>query len=97
MSHKEKNLAIKRGEKFSIILESNPTSGYTWVPTFNRSIIDLISHDFIPSSGKRIGSSGNDIFTFLAIRAGSDKLKMFYKRSWEKHSLALKAFLINVK
>jgi inhibitor of cysteine peptidase len=97
MVHEEEILTIKRGEKFTIILESNPTSGYRWIPTFNRSIINLISHDFQPSQSTRIGCSGKDIFTFLATSVGSEKLMMFYKRSWEKQFVAEKAFVINVK
>lgn len=97
MSYKEENLAMKRGEKFTIILESNHTSGYRWVPTFSRSIIDLISHKFIPSSGTRIGSSGKDSFTFIAMNSGKENLRMIYKRSWEKYSAAEKVFVINVE
>jgi inhibitor of cysteine peptidase len=97
MAHKSENITIKRGQEFKIILESNPTSGFEWLPKFDGSIINLVSHDFQSSTAKRIGSSGKDIFTFLAISSGSDKLKMLYKRSWEEHFVAEKIFVINVK
>ena len=50
------------------------------VPAFDRSIINLVSHEFQPTSATCLGSSGNDIFTFQAISHGAYKLKMFYKR-----------------
>jgi len=93
----EENITINRGQEFTIILESNPTSGFKWLPKFDGSIINLVSHDFQTSTAKRIGSSGKDIFTFLAISSGSDKLKMLYKRSWEEQFVAEKVFVINVK
>lgn len=96
MADKEENITIKRGQEFTIILESNPTSGFKWLPKFDGSILNLVSHDFQPSTTKRIGSSGKDIFTFLAISFGSDKLKMLYKRSWEEQFVAEKVFVINV-
>jgi predicted secreted protein len=68
-----------------------------WVPSFDRSIINLVSHDFQPSSATCLGSSGNDIFTFQGISHGAYKLKMFYKRRWEEHCIAERIFIINVK
>lgn len=97
MSYKEENLAVKRGDKFTITLESNPASGYIWVPTFSRSIINLISHRYLQSSGARIGRPGKELFTFIAMKTGSENLRMVYKRSWEKTSAAEKVFIINVK
>jgi inhibitor of cysteine peptidase len=97
MADKEESITIQSGQEFTIILESNPTSGFKWLPTFDGSIINLVSHDFQSSAAKRIGGSGKDIFTFLAIRSGSDKLKMLYKRSWEEHFVAERVFIINVK
>jgi predicted secreted protein len=97
VDYKEENITINRGQKFTIVLESNPTSGFRWHPTFDVSIINLISHDFRSTTATRIGSPGKDIFTFLAISSGSDKLKMIYRRSWEEHFVAEKVYIINVK
>src|ERR1700730_10137532 len=95
MADKEENITIRKGQEFTITLDSNPTSGFKWHPKFEGSIINLVSHDFQSSTAKRIGSSGKDIFTFLAISSGSDKLKMLYKRSWEEQFVAEKVFVIN--
>ncbi len=97
MADQEENITVKRGQEFEIILESNPTSGFKWLPKFDGSIINLVSNDFQATMPKRIGSSGKDIFTFLAISSGSSNLKMLYKRRWEEQFVAEKIFVINVR
>ena len=40
-------LSVQLGQEFTIKLESNPTTGYTWQPVFDEHAIKLISSDFI--------------------------------------------------
>jgi predicted secreted protein len=89
------NITVKKGQEFTIILESNPSTGYQWIPTFNTSIINLVSHNFEPST-KLMGSPGTDTFKFKATNQGTEPLKMIYKRSWEKEFVKEKVFKINV-
>jgi predicted secreted protein len=91
------NITVKKGQEFPIILESNPTTGYQWIPKFNTGIIILSSHRFEPTTTKLIGGAGTDIFKFKAIGYGTESLKMFYKRSWEKEFAKEKVFVINVR
>jgi inhibitor of cysteine peptidase len=97
MNQREGNITLKKGQEFTITLKSNPTSGYGWIPTFNKYIIDLTAHEFQPTSPRFIGNSGKDIFTFKAISYGSAILKMFYRRSWEEQFVAEKIFFIDVE
>jgi predicted secreted protein len=90
------NITVKKGQEFTIILESNPTTGYQWIPTFNTSMINLVSHNFQPSTIKLMGSPGTDIFKFKATNQGTESLKMIYKRSWEKDFVKEKVFVIKV-
>jgi predicted secreted protein len=96
INHEEDNIAIKNGQQFTITLESNRTSGYSWVPTFDTDIINLISRDFQSPSLKLTGASGKEIFTFKAINSGATTLKMLYKRSWKQHFEAEKTFFIDI-
>ena len=91
----DENITVKKGQEFTITLESNPTTGYQWIPTFNTSIINLVSHSFQPST-KLMGSSGTETFKFKATNQGTEPLKMIYKRSWEKEFVKEKVFVINV-
>ena len=91
------NITANKSQEFTISLESNPTTGYQWIPIFNTSIINLISHRFQPSTTKLIGSPGTEIFKFKAINYGTQSLKMFYKRSWEKEPAEERLFVVNVR
>jgi inhibitor of cysteine peptidase len=84
---------VKSGEEFIIKLESNPTTGYSWHPSFDEAILELISHEFI-SRTKQIGARGEDRFDFKAIKPGITTIKMIYKRSWEKKIQKEKEFFI---
>jgi predicted secreted protein len=97
MDDKEENITLKKGQEFTITLDSNPTSGFKWVPAFNTYTINIISHDFQPNSPIFVGGSGKDIFTFKAIGSGTTVLKMVYKRSWEQQFVAEKNFFIDVR
>jgi inhibitor of cysteine peptidase len=79
-----KNITIKQGEQFAIQLESNPTTGYEWIPEFNDSIINLTSHSFESWQPGMPGASGNDTFAFDGLSHGQTNLEFTYKRSWEK-------------
>lgn len=92
----EQNITVKKDHEFTITLESNPTTGYQWIPTFNPEIINLVSHSFQPSSSRLMGAPGTEVFTFKAINHGTGSLKMVYKRSWEKEPVKEKVFPINV-
>src|SRR5438132_14142868 len=96
MDDKEENITLKKGQEFTISLNSNPTSGYRWLPTFNTHTINIISHNFQANSPMLVGSSGKDIFTFKGINSGATVLKIVYKRSWEQQFVAEKAFFIIV-
>lgn len=94
---KEKNITLEKGQEFTITLDSIPTSGYKWIPTFNTYTINIISHNFQPTSPILIGGSGKEIFTFKAMNSGATVLKMVYKRSWEQQIVAEKKFFIDVR
>lgn len=94
---KEVNITLEKGQEFTISLDSNPTGGYGWHPVFDINIINLISHDFQPSSSRLTGSSRKEVFTFNAQNPGTTVLNMVYKRTWEQQSAAEKNFFIDVR
>lgn len=97
MDEKEQKIIVRKGQEFTITLDSNPTSGFKWVPAFNTYTINIISHNFQPTSPILIGSPGKDVFTFKAISSGATVLKMGYKRNWEQQFVAEKNYFIDVR
>jgi predicted secreted protein len=95
---KVENIVVKNGEEFVVTCESNPTTGYQLVPEFNKDIIILLNQKFqAPSSSIMMGQPGKDVFTFKAIKHGSDTLKIVKKRPWEKAFVDQKIYSVNVE
>jgi predicted secreted protein len=92
---KEEQITTGKGFTFIITLKSNPTSGYAWVPSFDESFISLLSHKFRPNSSV-VGSPGDVIFKFQAIRLGATRLKMSYKRNWEENPIDHVVYVVNI-
>ena len=87
--------SIRLGEEFTIKIESNPTTGYSWQPGFDQNVLRLISSGFTPTS-KLMGAAGTERFTFKAISQGRTTVKMIYKRVWEKKPRNEKEFCVIV-
>ena len=98
ISFQQRNMAVKSGEFFRIILESNRSTGYGWFweNKPDKSILDSINVDYVLKSKMQTGSGGNEIWEFRAMKKGEQMIKMVYKRPWEKE-LPLKTKEIMVK
>jgi predicted secreted protein len=94
-SNVDQNISIKEGQEFELNFKSNPTTGFEWIPVFDKNILNQTSHTFRPMSAL-VGAGGTDIFTFKGISPGTTTLKLQYKRSWEKDSTEEKVFLVKV-
>jgi inhibitor of cysteine peptidase len=78
-------LKAKTGTEFSIDLPCNRTTGHRWEAHYDRSFMELLTSNYTRSSDK-IGSGGVESFTFKALAKGHTRLRMTYKRPWEKSS-----------
>lgn len=94
---KEIEFTTCKGRYFTISLESNATTGYTWdCAVANSKIVKLVSDDY--SSGSDVpGAAGKQVFRFKALKKGTTKITLQYKRSWEDDAVKTKTYLIYVK
>ena len=85
--------------QFTIVLESNPTTGYKWEPGFDSSLLKVTKSDYKQSDAKTglVGAGGKEYFTFEALKKGDTKITMTYKRSWETGSADQKVFSVSIK
>jgi len=92
-----RSVKLNRGEVFDIMLEGNPTTGYTWQKTEpeDRDILELIEREFKPQSD-RIGSPGIQIFHFKAVGKGRTTIRLIYHRPWEKEVQPLREFELRI-
>lgn len=76
----EKVVEVRAGKEFTIILESNPTTGYHWeiVPgTLDENRVQFVSRDYQSTSDPGlVGGGGLDIWTFKAAKPGEAKIML---------------------
>ncbi len=91
-------IKTKKGDTFSISLESNPTTGYSWQPQFDSNYVQLVNSDYTPSQPHLIGGGGKETFEFLALQSGQTEITFSYMRPWEsKPPLETRVFKIIIK
>lgn len=77
------------GEDFSIILDANATTGYTWEPSFDAAYFKMGEKIYEPTEAasegdvQLMGVGGKEIFPFTALKAGENKIIFVYRRPWE--------------
>jgi inhibitor of cysteine peptidase len=89
-------IVIKVGESFTISLDSNPTTGYTWHANYDSSFVIESKSSFTPIS-EAIGADGKELFEFQTKRVGLTAITMKQSRSWESEIAKTVIFKINIK
>jgi inhibitor of cysteine peptidase len=89
-----KQINIRVDQEFTLSLEGNPTTGYTWEAQFDENILTLKKKQFDPYSPTTIGGGGTEIFTFVPVKRGETHITMQYKRLWEEEAIEEKTFWI---
>ncbi|MGC2451109.1 MAG: protease inhibitor I42 family protein [Candidatus Sulfotelmatobacter sp.] len=89
---------IKAGvnEEFEVALPETRTAGYRWVSVESgEPILKLLSETTSPNTGA-VGGTGRHVWRFRAVSAGEAKLKLDYRRPWEKSAEPTRTFSLNV-
>lgn len=93
-----KDITVKKGEHFSILLQENSSTGYSWSYTADSKNIKLLGDKNIENQDKSIvGAPSNRIWTFKSDKKGTYKIAFQYKRPWEKDVPPAKKTVYNVK
>ncbi len=79
-------IEVSAGGEFTISLDSNPTTGYSW--DFSRlpdpEVVELLDSSYQPPETPRIGAGGRQVWTFRAAGPGKTGIALEYFRPWEK-------------
>lgn len=94
--HHGKQIKLFRGQKITLSLDANPTTGYTWMIAQIDTNIVKPQHSEFKSASERIGSPGKQIFHFRTLASGQTELRLIYHRPWEKDSSPLNIFHIKL-
>ncbi|TSD03457.1 MAG: putative secreted protein [Parcubacteria group bacterium Athens0714_16] len=81
------DIEVKIGENFEILLESNPTTGYSWVSDFDENYIEFVNKNFVQQEQNGdeqiVGAGGTEKFQFKTLKTGDTKINFYYLREWE--------------
>lgn len=81
---------VNQGQKFAVVLEQNPSTGYTWSFTTDCKNIELVNEKNIITKNHLAGAPSYKVWTFVANKKGTCKLKFSYARPWEKNISPIK-------
>ena len=87
---------VKIGQEFTIVLSSNPTTGYEWNSGYDSQYIKLVNKEYQHDYPIRTGSGGEDIFTFKAIKSGDTIITLNYQRPWESKPIQTEQYEIKI-
>jgi len=71
------DIDVMQGQNFTTQLQSNPSTGYHWEPTYTNATITLVNRTFIASS-TALGAPGADVFTFQGTQTGTSVITFNY-------------------
>lgn len=88
---KGKSFELEKGDRINIKLESNPTTGYSWIlgGETDTSVVSLFDSKFVQTEKEEelVGAGGYEIFTFKAENSGQTEITLTYQRPWEEEEL----------
>lgn len=95
-------IKVTIGERFKIVLESNPTTGYSWQfrQPVDSTLLKLVETQYTakPNPDKLMGRGGHDHWFFEALAAGTTLISLQYLRPWDSTSVEQKLdFTVEIK
>ena len=95
-----KTITVAKDAKLAITLPGNPTTGYSWKVTGREGdAITPVGHPQYqqsPAAAGMVGTGGQFVFQFAAVKPGTTKLTLAYARPWEKDTPPAKTFTLTV-
>lgn len=76
-------IRVMADDRFAVVLEGNPSTGYTWQVSADEHYLELLSQEFEPH-GQGVGASGDEIFHFRALSPGQATITCEYRRPWDR-------------
>lgn len=87
---------------FTITLQSNPTTGFSWqLISYDKNLIEFVGHQFVaPRNKKLIGAPGYETWTFKAkknvVTDQTTQIILQYARPWTKDNATKTRFTIKI-
>jgi len=102
-SHNKNIVLDKNSKNFTIELDSNPTTGYSWhIFKYDTNLFDIVDHTFFPSKRFIPGAGGRENWVFSLRNVKTIEKNQFkniefiYIRPWEPEKI-IKRIIFTVK
>ncbi len=96
-----KPIATAVGQKFKIVLLSNPSTGYQWLlaKPLDKALLKQVGKSYKRPRINREGASGREELVFIATGAGKAEIRLKYARLWEQDVPAARStnFVVVIK
>lgn len=91
-------IVIAPGDQFHIVLDGNPSTGYSWmVLDIDGQVLSQVGDaEFDSAAPNLVGAGGTLRLTFEGVDQGSTLLVLGYLRSWETDVPPLETYRVNV-
>jgi inhibitor of cysteine peptidase len=85
-------IRVLAGKQFSITLNANHTTGYSWrlAKPLDPAMLQQISDDYHAATSDAVGAPGEEVWTFESVAAGDVELDFEYVRPFEKDAKPVK-------
>ena len=98
-----KTIEINTGDTLTLILGSNPTTGFSWqeqAQVSDKAVLEQTNHQYLDPAAKDgqpvMGASGKDSWVFKALKSGTSQVTLSYSRPWEGGEKGEWTFQLNV-
>lgn len=103
-AHISRQVEVKAGDVFTIVLDSNATTGFCWTEQAkiaNGNILKQTEHEYLAPRANDgtipvAGMSGIEEWWFTASQTGVTTAAMSYDRPWEGGEKAVRTFILTV-
>jgi len=96
-SNEEGVIALEVGKTAEMSLPSNPSTGYSWVATFDASLVELADQRYVAPATGALGAAGTEVFVFKGLKKGRVTVVFEYKRSWETQVADSKQVVLDIR
>jgi predicted secreted protein len=94
----ETDITSPNGDAFTITLDANKSTGYSWSAEVSDTTILMIEgSDYVVPETHVMGRAGQEVWRFRGVMQGSVTIVFKYARPWDKDTPAAKSVTFNVK
>jgi len=91
-SRRYKSIRIPLGKTFTISLDSNPSTGFSWllVDISDKKALEIVKKEYVNTGSLTVGAAQTEQWSFKTINPGKTVLTFEYRQSWEDNEQAQK-------